>query len=76
LPKTAASRSVPWCDHCEVYPITTRGKWKCASPKCRRQFSATSQTVFAGRKLPFRDLLLAVAQFVNAVKGLSAIRMR
>lgn len=65
----------PWCGHKEVYAITTRRTWKCASKCCRRNFSATSRTIFAGRKLHYRDLLLLVAHFVNSAKGLSAIRM-
>jgi hypothetical protein len=65
----------PWCGHKEVYSITTRQRWKCRTAGCRRQFSATSQTIFASRKLPFRDILLAIAHFVNAAKGLSAIRL-
>lgn len=65
----------PWCGHKEVYAISTRRTWKCASKTCRRNFSATSRTIFASRKRPFRDLLLLVAHFVNAAKGLSAIRM-
>ncbi len=65
----------PWCGHREVYAITTRKKWKCAAAACRRQFSATSRTNFASRKLPFRDLLLLVAHFINALKGISAIRL-
>jgi transposase-like protein len=65
----------PWCEHRKVYSITTRKKWRCGSPSCRRDFSATSGTIFASRKLPYRDLLLLSAHFVNAAKGLSAIRM-
>jgi hypothetical protein len=65
----------PWCGHREVYSIPTRMKWKCASRCCRRQFSATSQTIFASRKLPFGDLLLLMAHFVNELKGLTAIRL-
>ena len=57
--------------------ITIRGarQWKCQSSACRRQFSAISRTSFAHRKLPFRDLLLLVAHFANALKGISAIRL-
>ncbi|MBP6362341.1 MAG: IS1595 family transposase [Novosphingobium sp.] len=65
----------PWCGHKEVYTISTRRTWKCASKVCRRNFSATSRTIFASRKLPYRELLLLAAHFVNAAKGLSAIRM-
>lgn len=68
----------PYCPHCghkEAYAISTRRIWKCAAKHCRRQFSATSGTIFASRKLTYRDLLLVIAHFVNAVKGLSAIRL-
>ena len=44
-------------------------------PGCRYQFSVTSGTIFASRKLPIRDYLLATAIFVNAVKGISALQL-
>ncbi len=66
----------PWCSHREAYCITTRRKWKCKASRCRRQFSATSGTSFASRKLPYRDLLILIAHFVNALKGVSAIRLK
>ncbi|MEP7221904.1 MAG: IS1595 family transposase [Novosphingobium sp.] len=65
----------PWCGHKHVYAITSRRTWKCANKACRRNFSATSRTIFASRKLHYRDLLLLIAHFVNAAKGLSAVRM-
>jgi hypothetical protein len=40
-----------------------------------RQFSVTSGTIFASRKLPIRDYLAAIAIFVNAVKGISALQL-
>lgn len=64
-----------WCGHLDVYSIPTRKKWKCAAKECRKQFSATSRTIFAHRKLPYQDILLAIAHFVNAAKGLSAIHL-
>ena len=66
----------PRCGHREVYTISTRQKWKCKARNCQRQFSATSGTSFASRKLPFRDLLLLVAHFANALKGITAIRLK
>lgn len=66
----------PWCGHREVYTISTRQKWKCKAKHCRRQFSATSGTSFASHKLPFRDLLVLVAHFANALKGITAIRLK
>ena len=38
-------------------------------------FSVTSGTIFASRKLAFVDLLGAIALFVNAAKGLSALQL-
>jgi transposase-like protein len=66
----------PFCPRCEctkVYAFTTRRIWKCRD--CLHQFSVTSGTIFASRKLPIRDYLAAIAIFVNAVKGISALQL-
>jgi hypothetical protein len=47
--------------------------FKCKA--CHRQFSATSGTLLAYRKLPFRTLLIALSLFVNAAKGLSSLQL-
>ncbi len=65
----------PSCGHKHVYSIRTRSKWRCKSKTCGRDFSATSQTVFASRKLCFRDLLLLVAYQSQAKKNFNAIDM-
>jgi transposase-like protein len=65
-----------FCPHCEctaVYAYAARRIWKCKA--CERQFSVTSGTIFASRKLPIRDYLAAIAIFVNAVKGISALQL-
>lgn len=62
----------PQCGCVETYEITTRRKFKCAG--CYHQFSVTSGTIFASRKMAFVDLLAAICIFVNAVKGLSALQ--
>lgn len=62
----------PRCGSVEAYEITTRRKFKCAG--CGHQFSVTSGTIFASRKMAFVDLLAAICIFVNAVKGLSALQ--
>ena len=62
----------PKCGSVESYEITTRRKFKCAA--CPHQFSVTSGTIFASRKMAFVDLLAAICIFVNAVKGLSALQ--
>ena len=63
----------PDCGCVESYRITTRNKFKCKA--CHRQFSVTSGTIFASRKLPIRDYLLAIAIFVNGAKGHSALQL-
>lgn len=65
----------PWCGHKDVYSISTRRKWRCKSKACGRDFSATSQTVFASRKLSFQSLLLLVACQSRVAKNLNAIDM-
>lgn len=63
----------PKCGNARVSAVTTRKLWKC-SP-CRYQFSVTAQTIFADRKRPIRDYLLAIAIFVNGAKGHSALQL-
>ncbi len=63
----------PYCQCTKVYAFRVRKIWKCAD--CLRQFSVTSGTIFASRKLPIRDYLAAICLFVNAVKGISALQL-
>jgi hypothetical protein len=42
---------------------------------CGAQFSVTSGTIFADRKMPVRDILLAIAIFCNGAKGHSALQL-
>jgi len=63
----------PRCGGTEVYTYAARRIWKCKA--CQHQFSVTSGTIFASRKLPVRDYLAAIAIFVNAVKGISALQL-
>ena len=63
----------PRCNCTAVYAYTVRRIWKCKA--CQYQFSVTSGTIFASRKLAIRDYLAATAIFVNAVKGISALQL-
>ncbi len=63
----------PRCGCCACYEFRTRQLFKCKA--CLRQFSLTSGTLFASRKLPVRDYLLAIAIFVNGAKGVSALQL-
>lgn len=62
----------PKCGCLDHYDIPTRRKFKCAA--CHSQFSVTSGTMFASRKLSFTDLLAAICLFVNGSKGMSAVQ--
>jgi transposase-like protein len=62
----------PRCGCCAVYTYRARRLWKCQA--CSHQFSVTSGTIFASRKLAIRDYLAAIAIFVSAVKGISALQ--
>ena len=63
----------PRCQCTAVYTYATRRIWKCKA--CSHQFSVTSGTIFASRKLAIQDCLAAIALFVNAVKGISALQL-
>lgn len=66
----------PYCPHCgcaEILAYSCRPIFKCKG--CGKQFSLTSGTIFASRKMPLRDILLAIAIFVNGAKGHSALQL-
>ena len=63
----------PRCGCAETYSITARKRFKCVG--CHHQFSVTSGTIFASRKLSYTDLLAAIVIFVNGAKGVSALQV-
>ncbi|CAA2105415.1 hypothetical protein MBUL_03181 [Methylobacterium bullatum] len=66
----------PVCPRCGCLThsfLTTRRLWKCQA--CKHQFSVTSGSIFASRKMALRDILMAVAIFVNGAKGHSALQL-
>lgn len=76
LIRWADTNGAPVCPRCQCsasYKYETRKLWKCKA--CNHQFSVTSGTIFASRKLPIRDILLAIAIFVNGAKGHSALQL-
>lgn len=79
-----AFRSIRWtstegdavCGKCgcfECYTFKARRIFKCKA--CGSQFSVTSGTIFASRKMDLRDILAAIAIFVNGAKGHSALQL-
>jgi transposase-like protein len=72
----AGNGGEPVCPRCgcvAVYEYRSRRIFKCQG--CGSQFSVTTATIFASRKLPVRDLLAAIAIFVNGAKGVSALQL-
>lgn len=51
------------------YPRRQRHQWRCKH--CDRVFSVTTGTPFANRKLPFKQLMLLIYEFVSSPKGCS-----
>jgi len=72
-PETNGEPVCPRCGGLRHYDVKGRRKFKCAA--CAHQFSVTSGTIFASRKMAFVDLCGAICIFVNAVKGLSALQV-
>ncbi|TLG78523.1 IS1595 family transposase [Methylocystis sp. B8] len=76
LIRWASTEGQPVCPRCGslgVYALKCRPAFMCKG--CDHQFSVTSGTIFADRKLPVRDYLLAIAIFVNEVKGKNALAL-
>jgi transposase-like protein len=72
-PETEGEAVCPRCGSTVSYEIKTRRRFKCVA--CHHQFSVTSGTMFASRKLSFTDLLAAIVIFVNGAKGVSALQV-
>lgn len=71
-PETNGEPVCPRCAAQGAYVFATRAVFKCRT--CAHQFTPTSGTFLAGRKLPLRDYLLALVLFVTASRGKSAIQ--
>ena len=63
----------PACGSVDLYNLPRRKMWRCKDCPC--QFSVTSGTIFASRKLSIRDYLAAIAIFTNGAKGYSALQL-
>lgn len=72
-PQTDGEAVCPRCGCIDSYEISTRRKFKCKG--CHHQFSVTSGTIFASRKMAFTDMLAAICITVNAAKGVSMLQL-
>lgn len=70
---TNGNPSCPRCGCLGVHAFKTRALFKCKA--CEHQFSVTSGTIFASRKMPVRTILFAIAIFVNGAKGHPALQL-
>lgn len=66
------------CDHAKVYalkgPNPERKQWKCA--KCRKKFSVTTNSIFAGSHIKLGHWIYAIFQMCSAKKGVSANQLK
>ncbi|WP_332765955.1 IS1595 family transposase [Phenylobacterium sp.] len=72
----AATDGEPVCPKCGgyiVWEFKARRLFKCKA--CTAQLTVTSSTIFASRKMDLRDILAAIAIFVNGAKGHSALQL-
>ena len=72
----ASTEGDPFCPRCgcvKIYQLNDNRRFKCAA--CLHKFSVTSGTIFASRKLAIRDILAAIAIFVNGAKGYAALHL-
>jgi len=74
-PETMGAPVCPACGGLDYWTLVEDCKWKCKHAECRIQFTVTSRTILASRKMAYRDLLAAIAITVNGVLGTAAGRM-
>lgn len=72
-PETGGEPICPTCGCVDHYDLKSRPVWKCKG--CGKQFSVTSGCIFHARKLTIRDILAAIAIFVNGAKGYPALQL-
>src|SRR5687768_172072 len=67
-----ATKGEPVCPACGSVECYTTARRRFACKDCRKQYSVTSGTIFASRKMAFVDLLAAICIVTNGAKGISA----
>jgi hypothetical protein len=67
----------PYCPRCgclKPYSVRRR-RFRCSEPECRAEFSVTSETVFANRKLSFMKIIMAIWEEITAAKGMATLHL-
>lgn len=74
---TGGNPHCPGCGCLAIYrhkkPDGTRPIFTCQA--CLKQFSATSGTIFHGRKMPIKKILYGIMTFVDGAKGEAALHL-
>src|ERR1700683_553915 len=73
---TSGNPVCPDCGCKKLWPYKNGRMWRCSNSKCLKRFTVTSGTKFHSRKKPIRTYLEAIAHFIQAVEGLSAVELR
>lgn len=73
-----STKGVPVCPECGVIGAMSirRRRFRCKEAECHREFSVTSGTILANRKLSFRTLVMAIALSVHSAKGKAACQLK
>jgi len=74
-PETNGEPYCPACGNLRCYELARGGRFKCSAKECRKEFTVTSGTIFASRKLKFRQILAVIAMSANAAKGKAALQV-
>ena len=71
------TKGIPVCPKCGCVGAweLTRNRFKCKAKECRAEFTITSGTVLAWRKLSFQTIMMAIALFAQDVKGHAALKL-
>lgn len=82
-PENEGNAICPECGCCDCYSINTnrlsggviktQKRFKCSA--CAKVFSVTSGTIFASRKLTYKQLLVAIFFFAQGAKGMPALEL-
>jgi transposase-like protein len=72
-PESCGQAFCPKCKCKKVYVLAARKEWRCSS--CSYQFSATSGTVFAGRKMSYEMMIKAMNLLAAHNGAISALAL-
>lgn len=74
-PETGGEPVCPDCGGLNNHWLENQKRWKCKNAGCRKQFTITSGTIFAHRRMPYKELLFAIRLFSAEAKGNTAVSL-